>query len=156
MNITATLIGQTITFALFVWFCMKYIWPPIVTALEARRKQIADGLAAADRGKHELELAAKRASETLHEAKLKAVEIISQAEKRANEIVDEAKNDAKAEGERQLVAAQAEIEQEAFRAREQLREQVAALVLAGAEKVLRREVNAQAHADLLETIKNEL
>lgn len=156
MNITATLIGQTITFALFVWFCMKYIWPPIVTALEARRKQIADGLAAADRGKHELELAAKRASETLHEAKLKAVEIISQAEKRANEIVDEAKNDAKAEGERQLVAAQAEIEQEVFRAREQLREQVAALVLAGAEKVLRREVNAQAHADLLETIKNEL
>lgn len=156
MNINLTLIGQSITFAIFVWFCMKVIWPPIVTALEARRKQIADGLAAADRGKHELELAAKRASETLHEAKMKAVEIIAQAEKRANEIVDEAKNDAKAEGERQIAAARAEIEQEAFRAREQLRGQVAALVVAGAEKVLRREVDAKAHADLLETIKAEL
>lgn len=156
MNINLTLIGQSVTFAIFVWFCMKFIWPPIVNALEARRKQIADGLAAADRGKHELELAAKRASESLHEAKMKAVEIISQAERRANEIVDAAKNDAKAEGERQLAAAQAEIEQEAFRAREQLRAQVAALVVAGAEKVLRREVDAKAHADLLTTIRNEL
>jgi F-type H+-transporting ATPase subunit b len=156
MNINATLIAQAIMFAIFVWFCMRFVWPPIVTALEARRKQIADGLAAADRGKHELELAAKRASETLHEAKMKAVEIIAQAEKRANEIVDEAKNDAKAEGDRQIAAAHAEIEQEAFRAREQLRGQVAALVVAGAEKVLRREVDAKAHAALLETIKNEL
>lgn len=156
MNINLTLIGQSITFALFVWFCMKFIWPPIVNALEARRKQIADGLAAADRGKHELELAARRASESLHDAKQKAAEIIAQAEKRSAQIVDEAKNDAKVEGERQLALAQAEIEQEIFRAREQLREQVASLVVAGAEKVLRREVDAKAHADLLEVIKNEL
>lgn len=156
MNINLTLIGQSITFALFVWFCMKFIWPPIVSALEARKKQIADGLAAADRGKHELELAAKRASESLHEAKQKAAEIIAQAEKRAAQIVDESKGLAKVEGDRQLAAAQAEIEQEAFRAREQLREQVAGLVIAGAEKVLRREVDAKAHTELLEAIKNEL
>ncbi len=156
MNINMTLIGQSITFAIFVWFCMKYVWPPIIGALEARKKQIADGLAAADRGKHELELAAKRASETMHEAKLKAVEIIAQAEKRAMQVVEEAKNDAKAEGERMIAAAKAEIEQESHRARESLRGEVAALVVAGAGKVLRREVNAQAHADLLEAIKNEL
>jgi len=156
MNINATLIAQAIMFALFVWFCMRFVWPPIVGALEARKKQIADGLAAADRGKHELELAAKRASESMHEAKMKASEIIAQAEKRSAQIVDEAKNAAKAEGDRMLAAAKAEMEQEVFRAREQLRGQVAALVVAGAEKVLRREVDAKAHADLLEAVKNEL
>ena len=156
MNINATLIAQAIMFAIFVWFCMRFVWPPIVGALEARKKQIADGLAAADRGKHELELAAKRASESLHEAKMKASEIIAQAEKRSAQIVDEAKNAAKAEGDRMIAAAKAEVEQEVFRAREQLRGQVAALVVAGAEKVLRREVNAQTHADLLEAVKNEL
>lgn len=156
MNINATLIAQAIMFAIFVWFCMRFVWPPIVNALEARKKQIADGLAAADRGKHELELAAKRASESLHEAKMKASEIIAQAEKRSAQIVDEAKNAAKAEGDRMLAAARAEMEQEVFRAREQLRGQVAALVVAGAEKVLRREVDAKVHADLLEAVKNEL
>lgn len=156
MNINMTLIGQSITFAIFVWFCMKFVWPPIVSALEARRKQIADGLAAADRGKHELELAAKRASETLHDAKLKASDIIAQAEKRAMQIVEEAKGTAKEEGDRMITSAKAEIEQESHRAREVLRGEVAALVVAGAGKVLRREVNAQAHADLLEAIKNEL
>ena len=156
MNINMTLIGQSITFAIFVWFCMKFVWPPIIEALEARKKQIADGLAAADRGKHELELAAKRASETLHDAKIKASEIIAQAEKRASQIVDEAKNAAKGEGDRMITAAKAEIEQESHRAREALRTEVAALVIAGAGKVLRREVNAQVHADLLEAIKNEL
>ena len=152
MNINMTLIGQSITFAIFVWFCMKFVWPPIVGALEARKKQIADGLAAADRGRHELELAAKRASETMHEAKIKASEIIAQAEKRASQIVDEAKNAAKGEGDRMITAAKAEIEQESHRAREALRGEVAALVVAGAGKVLRREVTAQAHADLLEAI----
>ncbi len=156
MNINMTLIGQSITFAIFVWFCMKYVWPPVINALEARKKQIADGLAAADRGKHELELAAKRASETMHEAKLKAVEIIAQAEKRAIQVIEEAKNDAKSEGDRMIAAAKAEIEQESHRARESLRGEVAALVVAGAGKVLRREVDAKAHADLLEAIKNEL
>ena len=156
MNMNLTLIGQSITFAVFVWFCMKFVWPPIVNALEARKKQIADGLAAADRGKHELELAAKRASESLHDAKLKSAEIIAQAEKRAVQIVDEAKNAAKEEGDRMIAAARAEIQQESHRAREALRSDVAALVVAGAGKVLRREVNPQVHADLLEVIKNEL
>ena len=156
MNINLTLIGQSITFALFVWFCMKFVWPPIVGALEARKKQIADGLAAADRGKHELELAAKRATESLHEAKQKSAEIIAQAEKRAAQLIDEAKNAAKAEGERMIAAAKAEIEQESHRAREALRADVASLVVAGAGKVLRREVDAKAHADLLEAIKNDL
>lgn len=156
MNINLTLIGQSITFFLFVWFCMKFVWPPVVTALEARRKQIADGLAAADRGKHELELAAKRATETLQEAKQKAAEIIAQAEKRANQVIEESKDTAKVEGDRQIAAAKAEIEQEIHRAREQLRGEVAALVVAGAEKILRREVDAKAHGDLLEAVKNEL
>jgi F-type H+-transporting ATPase subunit b len=156
MNINMTLIGQSITFAIFVWFCMKFVWPPIVSALEARKKQIADGLAAADRGKHELELAAKRASETMHEAKLKASDIIAQAEKRAIQIVEEAKGTAKEEGDRMITSAKAEIEQESHRAREALRSDVAALVVAGASKVLRREINAQAHAELLEAVKNEL
>ena len=156
MNINLTLIGQSITFAIFVWFCMKYVWPPIVNALEARRKQIADGLAAADRGKHELELAARKSTEALYEAKLKAVDIIAQAEKRAAQVIDEAKNDAKIEGDRQIAAAKAEIDQEIHRARESLRGQVAQLVMVGAEKVLRREIDAKAHGDLLEAIKNEL
>ena len=156
MNINMTLIGQSITFAVFVWFCMKYVWPPIVGALEARKKQIADGLAAADRGKHELELAARRASETLVEAKQRASDIIAQAEKRATQLIEEAKTAAKDEGDRMITAAKAEIEQESHRARESLRGEVAALVVAGAGKVLRREVDAKAHADLLEAIKNEL
>ncbi|MEW5788784.1 MAG: F0F1 ATP synthase subunit B [Pseudomonadota bacterium] len=156
MNINATLLAQAIMFALFVWFCMKYVWPPIIAALEARKKLIADGLAAADRGKHELELAAKRASETLVDAKQKAADIIAQAEKRSTQLIEEAKNEAKDEGDRMIAAAKAEIEQESHRAREALRGDVAALVVAGAGKVLRREVNPQAHADLLEAIKNEL
>lgn len=156
MNINLTLIGQSVTFAVFVWFCMKYIWPHITHALEARRKTIADGLAAAERGRHEQELAAKQAAEILHESKLKAAEIIAQAEKRAAQIIEAAKAEAKAEGERQLAAARAEIELAAYRAREQLRSQVAALVVAGAEKILRREVDAKAHADLLQAIAKEI
>jgi len=156
MNMNLTLIGQSITFAVFVWFCMKFVWPPIVNALEARKKQIADGLAAADRGKHELELAARRASESLHEAKQKSAEIIAQAERRAAQMIEEAKNAAREEGDRMIAAAKAEIEQESHRAREALRAEVAALVVAGAGKILRREVNPQAHTDLLEAIKNEL
>jgi len=156
MNFNATLIGQSITFAFFVWFCMKYVWPPIMNALETRKKLIADGLAAGDRGKHELELAAKKASENLRDAKSQAAEVLAQAEKRAAQIVDEAKTAAKEEGDRQITAAKAEIDQEANRAREGLREQVAALAMAGAEKILRREVNAQTHADLLGQLKAEL
>jgi F-type H+-transporting ATPase subunit b len=150
------LIGQSITFIFFVWFCMKFVWPPIMNALETRKKQIADGLAAADRGKHELELAAKKAGDNLRDAKAQAAEVIARAEKRAAEIVEEAKAAAKEEGERQLAAAQANISQETNRARESLREEVAALAVAGAEKILRREVNAQTHADLLGQLKAEL
>jgi F-type H+-transporting ATPase subunit b len=156
MNFNATLIGQSITFVFFVWFCMKFVWPPIMNALEARKKQIADGLAMADRGKHELELAAKKAGDSLRDAKAQAGEVIAQAEKRAAQIIEEAKLAAKEEGDRQLAAAQANIAQETNRAREALREQVAALAVAGAEKILRREVNAQTHADLLGQLKAEL
>ena len=156
MNFNATLIGQSITFIFFVWFSMKFVWPPIMNALETRKKQIADGLAAADRGKHELELAAKAAGDSMRDAKAQAAEVIARAEKRAAEIVEEAKVAAKEEGDRQLAAAQANILQETNRAREALREQVAALAVAGAEKILRREVNAQTHADLLGQLKAEL
>jgi len=156
MNFNATLIGQSITFIFFVWFCMKFVWPPIMSALETRKKQIADGLAAADRGKHELELAAKKAGDNMRDAKAQAAEVIAQAEKRAAQIIEEAKVAAKEEGDRQLAAAQANIAQETNRARESLREQVAGLAVAGAEKILRREVNAQTHADLLGQLKAEL
>jgi F-type H+-transporting ATPase subunit b len=156
MNINATLIGQSITFIFFVWFCMKMVWPPIMNALDTRKKQIADGLAAADRGRHSLELAARQAADSMRESKAQAAEVLAQAEKRAAQMIDEAKTAAKEEGERQLAAAQATIEQETNRARESLREQVAALAVAGAEKILRREVNAATHADLLAQLKAEL
>lgn len=156
MNINATLIGQSITFFVFVWFCMKFVWPPIMQALTERKKQIADGLAAGERGKHELELASKRATENLHEAKQKAAEIIAQAEKRAVQLIEEAKNAAKAEGDRLLASAQASVAQETVRAKEVLRGQVAELAVAGAEKILRREIDAKAHAELLIAIQNEL
>lgn len=156
MNFNATLIGQSVTFIFFVWFCMKFVWPPIMNALETRKRQIANGLAAADRGKHELELAAKKAGDNMRDAKAQAAEVIAQAEKRAAQIIEEAKVAAKEEGDRQLAAAQANIAQETNRARESLREQVAGLAVAGAEKILRREVNAQTHADLLGQLKAEL
>lgn len=156
MNINATLLGQTIMFAMFVWFCMKFVWPPIIGALETRKKQIADGLAAAERGKHDLELAAKRSAEVLREAKEKAAEIIAQGDKRASEIVEEAKVQAKTEGDRIITAAKAEVDQEVFRAKEQLRTQVSAVALAGAGKILGREIDAQAHNDLLEKLVAEI
>lgn len=149
MNFNATLIGQMIAFVIFVWFCMKYVWPPLMNALDERKKTIADGLAAAERGKHEQELAQERASEVLHEAKQQAQEIISRAEKRASEIVEEAKGDARTEGERLLAAARAEVDQEVNRVKEQLRGQVVSIAIAGAEKVLEREVNEETHNELL-------
>ena len=156
MNINATLLGQTIMFAMFVWFCMKFVWPPIIAALEARRKQIADGLAAAERGKHDLDLAAKRSAEILREAKERTAEIIAQGDKRASEIIEEAKVQAKLEGDRIVAAAKAEIEQEVFRAKEHLRTQVSAVALAGAGKILGREIDAKAHNDLLEKLVAEI
>lgn len=152
MNINATLIGQSIAFFIFVWFCMKYVWPPIMKALEERKAKIADGLAAAERGQHEQELAEKRAVEVIHEAKEQASEIIAQAQKRANEIVEEAKDNARAEGERLVAAANAEIEQEMNRAKEHLRGQVVSLSVAGASKVLSREIDEKAQEDLLKDL----
>jgi F-type H+-transporting ATPase subunit b len=156
MNINLTLIGQSITFALFVWFCMKYIWPPVMGALEARRKEIADGLAAAERGQHEQELAEKRATEHIKDAKGQASDIITQAQKRASEIVEEAKGDAKTEADRIVTGANAEIEQETNRAREQLRQEVVSLAIAGAEKVLKREVDKDAHSSALNDLATQL
>ncbi|MCE9551419.1 MAG: F0F1 ATP synthase subunit B [Betaproteobacteria bacterium] len=156
MNINATLIGQTIMFALFVWFCMKFVWPPIMAALDARNKRIADGLAAAERGKNDLALAAKHSAELLREAKEKVAEIIALGDKRASEIVEEAKAQAKIEGERIVTAAKAEVEQEVFRAKEQLRTQVSAIALAGAGKILGREIDAKAHNDLLDKLVAEI
>ena len=156
MNINATLLAQTIMFALFVWFCMKFVWPPIMAALEQRKKHIADGLADAERAKHDLELAAKRSAEILREAKEKVSEIVANGEKRASEIVETAKTQAKMEGDRIIAGAKAEIDQEVFRAKEQLRTQVSSIALAGASKILGREIDAKAHSDLLDKLVAEI
>ena len=156
MNINLTLIAQLVSFAVFVWFTMKYVWPPLVKAMDERKAKIADGLAAAERGAHEQELARERAKEVLHEAKTQAAEIKANAEKQAAMIVEEAKSKAKEEGSRQLAAAQAEIEQEANKAREHLRAKVAELAVAGAEKILRKEIDAEAHKDIVEAVANQI
>lgn len=149
MNITATLIGQIVAFVLLIWFVNKLLWGPLSKMMADRQKRIADGLAAAERGKHEQELAEKRAKEVLHEAKNKAAEIIAQAEKRAIEIVEESKSTGRVEAERIMIGARAEIDQEVNRAKETLRTQVGTLALAGAEKILGREIDAKAHGDLI-------
>lgn len=156
MNINATLIGQAIAFLLFVGFCMKFVWPPIMQALDERKKKIADGLAAAERGRHEQELAEKRATQVIHEAKDQAGEIVSQAQRRGNQIVDEAKSNARIEGERILISAKAEIEQEANRVRDELRTQISAVALSGAGKILSREIDDKAHSDLLDELVSQI
>lgn len=156
MNITATLIGQMLFFVVFVAFTMKFVWPLITTAMAERQQKIADGLAAADRAAKSLELAQDKAAASLREAKEEAGKIIELANKRAAEIVDEAKQQARAEGDRILAAAKAEVDQEAHRAREQLRKQVSALAVAGAEKILAKSVDQKAHSDLLEKLAAEL
>lgn len=152
MNINATLIGQSIAFFVFVWFVMKYVWPPLINVLNERKKTIADGLAAAERGKHQQELAEKHAAEVIHEAKQQAAEIISRAEKRASEIVEEAKDTARAEGERIVSAANAEIAQEVTRAKEQLRGQVVSISVAAASRILKREINEQSQDELIKDL----
>jgi F-type H+-transporting ATPase subunit b len=149
MNINATLIGQSIAFFLFVWFVMKYVWPPLIVALDERKKTIADGLAAAEKGKHEQELAEKAAEKHIKKAKDQAADILAQAQKRATEIVEEAKGDARTEAEGIKKAATAEIDQEVNRAKEHLRQQVAGIAIAGAEKVLKREIDEKAHSDIV-------
>jgi len=156
VNINLTLFGQMLAFVIFVWLCMKYIWPPILAAMAEREKKIADGLAAADRASHDLELAQEKAVERMKEAKEEAAGIIDAANKRAGQVIEEAKEAAVAEADRVKASAQAEIEQETNRAREALRSQVAALSLAGAEKVLGAEIDQQAHQELVDKLAAEL
>jgi len=156
VNLNATLFAQLVVFLILAWFTMKVVWPPIMKALDERATKIADGLAAAERGRQSLDLAAKRSAETVREGKDKVSELIVQAEKRAQQIVEEAKDQANREREKILASAQIEAEQEAVRVKELLRERVAELAVAGAEKILRREVDVRAHADMLSAIKQDL
>jgi F-type H+-transporting ATPase subunit b len=156
MNINLTLFAQAVSFTAFIWFTVKFVWPHMLRAIEARQKTIADGLAAADQGRKSLETSTRQADEQIKKARDRAAEIISQAEKRAAQMIDEAKVAAKEEGGREKAAAKAEIAQEVTRAREQLRDRVASLAVAGAEKILRREVDTKAHGELLESIKRQL
>ena len=156
MNINLMLIGQTITFIIFVWFCMKFIWPPIMNALNERRKTISDGLAAAAEGQRERERGHQDAEQLIEQAKSQAQEIIAKAEKRGAEVVAEAKHEARAEGERIITAARGEVEMETNRAREQLRVQVATLAVAGAEQILSKEVDAKAHEQMLSDLAGNL
>jgi len=156
MNFNLTLITQAAAFALFIWFTVKFVWPPLLRAIEERQKQIADGLAAGEQGRKALEISTREAEQVVQSARDRAAEIISQAEKRGAQMVESARSAAREEGQREAAAAKAEIEQEVTRAREQLRDQVAQLAVAGAEKILRREVDAKAHAQLLDSIKAQL
>lgn len=152
MNITATLIAQMIAFVALIWFVNKLLWGPVTKMMTDRQKRIADGLAAADKGQHELVRAEEHAKELVREAKAQAGEIIAQAEKRGGEIVEEAKQGARTEAERLLLAAKAEIDQEVNRAKEQLRGQVVSVSVAGAQRILGREIDAKAHGDLLKDL----
>lgn len=156
MNINLTLFAQAAAFAIFIWFTAKFVWPYLSVAIDERQKKIADGLEHAERAKHELELAGKRGADTIREAKDRYADIVAQAEKRAQQIVDEAKEAAKTEGARIVASAKSEIDQEVMRAKEALRERVADLAVAGATKILRREVDAKAHADVLGQLRQEL
>ena len=155
MNINLTLFAQAVSFTAFIWFTVKFVWPFMLRAIETRQKTIADGLAAAEQGRKSLETSTRQADEEIKRARDRAAEILSQAEKRAAQMIDEAKVAAKEEGGREKAAAKAEIAQEVTRAREQLRDRVASLAVAGAEKILRREVDAKAHGELLESIKRQ-
>lgn len=156
MNLNATLIGQMVTFAVFVWFCLKYVWPPLMQALEERKAKIADGLAAAERGQKDLELAQARVSTDLKDAKQQAQDIINQANKRASEMVDEAKETAREEAEKIKATAAADIEQQINTAREQLRKEVGVIALAGAEQILKREVDAESHGKVLDEMMAQI
>ena len=156
MDINMTLLGQSVAMLIFVWFCMKFIWPPIMNAIEERQTQIADGLAAAERGQQSLDKAQVEAEDIVEDARKQATAILDQAHARANEIVSEGKADGTKERERQVAAAHAEVEQETNRAREELRGQVSAIAVASAEKILQREIDSKAHADILSKLAAEL
>ena len=156
MDINMTLIGQTIAMIVFVWFCMKFIWPPLLEAIEERQQKIADGLAAADKGQERLEQASAEAESIISDARKQATGILDQAHSFANEIVSEGKSDGTKERERQLATAKAEIEQETNRAREELRCEVSAIAIASAEKILQREIDSKQHEDILGKLAAEL
>ena len=156
MDINMTLIGQSIAMIVFVWFCMKFIWPPILEAIEERQAQIEEGLAAAERGENKLQQATTEADEIVTDARKQATTILDQAKARANEIVADGKSDGVKERDRQLDAAKADIEQEGNRAREELRGQVSAIAIASAEKILQREIDGKQHEDILGKLAAEL
>jgi len=156
MNINLTLLGQMITFVIFVWFTKKYVWAPIIEALDERRSKIADGLAAAEKGQQAQAVGEQKAEELIAQAKTQATEILNKAEKRGSEIVDEAKDGAKQEGDRILASARGEIDKEINMAKEELRGQVASLSVEGASKILGREVDAAVHADMLDELATKL
>ena len=156
MNLNFTLFAQAAAFILFIWFTVKFVWPPLLRAIETRQKTIADGLAEAERGRSSLADAQKQTEAILRDARARAQELVAVAEKTASQRVEESKSQAKTEGERLLAAAKAQIEQEVQSAKQQLREQVATLAVSGAEKILRREVDAKAHAEMLNQLKAQL
>ena len=156
MNFNFTLVGQLLAFVLFVWFCMKYVWPPMLKILEEREKEIADGLNAASEGRRELEEANARKEEILGEAKKEAADLVGQANQRANQLVEEAKTSAQEEAEKIKVSAQNDIEQSAKRAREELRSEVATLAVAGAEKILNSEIDEKKNSELIDELTKEL
>jgi F-type H+-transporting ATPase subunit b len=156
MNMNATLIGQSIAFIFFVWFCMKYVWPPINAAIEERQKKIEEGLAASDQAEEDLRLARDKATAQLKQAKVEAAEIIEQAKKRATQLVDEETKRGHEEREKIMAQGHAEIEAERNRAKEDLRKQVSALAVLGAERILERQIDAATHSDILDKLVAEL
>ncbi len=156
MDINLTLIGQSIAFIVFVYFCMKYIWPPIMQALEERRQNVADGIAASDKAQTELAAATEKSEAIIEEARTRALEIVDQANQRSNQVMADAKSDATAEGKRLVEAAHSEIEQESNRAKDSLRGEIASIAVAGARKLLDREVDEKTHAALLDKLVAEL
>ena len=156
MSINATLIGQSVAFFIFVMFCMKYVWPPVITAMRERQKKIADGLDAASRAARDLELAHDKVAQQLREAKTQAAEIIEQAKKRGTQIVDEARDQARVEAERVKAQAQAEIEQELNGIKDALRAQLGGLAVSGAEKILGATIDQNAHAELVSKLAAEI
>lgn len=156
MNMNMTLIGQTLAFFLFVWFCKKFVWPPMIAAMQARQEQIADGLAAAQKGQQAQELAEQEAAKLISDAKTQASEIIANAEKRGNSVVDEAKQTASSEKERIVASAQSELEQSVHAAREALRSQVSSIAVAAASKIVDKEIDEKAHAGLLDDLVKQL
>ncbi|HEX4858942.1 MAG TPA: F0F1 ATP synthase subunit B [Usitatibacteraceae bacterium] len=156
MNIGYTMLAQAVAFFILLWFAKQFVWPPLLKAIETRQKQIADGLQAAEDGKRALADAARKSDESLQDAKERAQGMYSDGEKRANQLIEQAKATAKAEADRIVAAAQEQIQLEINKAKGALREQVAQLAVAGAEKILKREVNAQAHAEMLNQLKAQL